>query len=398
MPFVFVHGVSNRAGAPEYGENELARNEFFRNLVFPRIGLDERTAIFNPYWGDDGVTFRWGNASLPERDNLIETFGPSTSQSETRAAAEIFGRSSVGTSGIADVAKRSLSEAIEAVWAAALSTVDSNEQAAALAKSYEKARLYARANPQPAWINRASDDNFVDLLLFNATQESSDARSSSATEPQWESFGSTGMLDRLRDGARGLTSLAGSKVATVMTSLARRKVHMGASLFIGDVFQYLARRGDKDSPGPIVQKVLRDFRAAQSLVNTGDPKLVIVGHSLGGVISYDILTHFDPTIQVDEFVTVGSQVALFEEMTLYKESRTGVPANPPVDRLESPNNIRCWLNIFDLTDIFGFRVEGVFYGARDFAFETERGLMEAHGGYFHRPDFYVRLGERLAQP
>jgi pimeloyl-ACP methyl ester carboxylesterase len=146
-----------------------------------------------------------------------------------------------------------------------------------------------------------------------------------------------------------------------------------------------------------VQKVLHDFHAARGLVNDDDPKLVIVGHSLGGVISYDILTHFDPTIQVDEFVTVGSQVALFEEMTLYKESRTNLPANPPEDRLESPKNIRRWLNIFDLNDIFGFRVEGVFDGARDFAFETEMGLMEAHGGYFRRPDFYYRLGERLAQ-
>jgi hypothetical protein len=59
MPFVFVHGVSNRASAPEYVENKFARNALFRRLVFPRLGLDERTAIFNPYWGDDGVTFRW---------------------------------------------------------------------------------------------------------------------------------------------------------------------------------------------------------------------------------------------------------------------------------------------------------------------------------------------------
>lgn len=397
MPFVFVHGVSNRASAPEYEGNELARNAFFRCLVCPRLGLPKRTAIFNPYWGDDGVTFRWGNASLPERDSLIETFGPGESQPEARAVAEIFGRGSFGTSGIADIAKQSLIEAVEVVWGAALSTSTSEEGAAALAESYEKARSYARANPQPAWVSRASDDNFVDQLLFNAAQESTEARPSAATEPQWESFGSTGLLDRLRDGAREITSFTSSKVATVTTSLARRKVHMGASLFIGDIFQYLTCRGDKNAPGPIVEKVLRDFRAAHGLINADDPKLVIVGHSLGGVISYDILTHFDPTIQVDEFVTVGSQVALFEEMTLYKESRTGVPANPPDERLKKPENIGRWLNVFDLNDIFGFRVEGVFDGARDFAFETEKGLMEAHGGYFHKPNFYVRLGERLAQ-
>ncbi|MCP3722583.1 hypothetical protein M3I53_05450 [Paraburkholderia sp. CNPSo 3272] len=397
MPFVFVHGVSNRASAPEYSENELARNASFRGLVFPGVGLDERTAIFNPYWGGDGVKFRWGNASLPERDSLTETFGTSAFAPETRAAAEVFGSSGVGTSGIADIARWSLSEAIEVVWVAALSAVDSEEQAAALVESYEKARSYACANPKPAWLVNASDGNFIDQLLFNASQAIADARPSTASEPQWESFGATEMLNRLRDGARGLTSLASSKVATVMTSLARKKVHMGVSLFIGDVFQYLTRRGSKDSPGPIVHKVLHDFRAARSLINADDPKLVIVGHSLGGVISYDILTHFDPTIEVAEFVTVGSQVALFEEMTLCKESQTGIPANPPSDRLKKPENVGRWLNIFDFNDIFGFRAEGVFDGVRDFAFETEKGLLKAHGGYFHRPGFYYRLGERLAE-
>ena len=47
---------------------------------------------------------------------------------------------------------------------------------------------------------------------------------------------------------------------------------------------------------------------------------MIVGHSLGGVITYNILTHFAPEIAVDVFVSVGSQVALFEEMTLYREA------------------------------------------------------------------------------
>jgi pimeloyl-ACP methyl ester carboxylesterase len=129
-----------------------------------------------------------------------------------------------------------------------------------------------------------------------------------------------------------------------------------------------------------------------------DAKLVIVGHSLGGVISYDILTHFDPTLEVDLFVTVGSQVALFEEMTLYKESRPDLPQNPPADRLARPANIKRWLNVLDANDIFSFRTEGVFDGVQDFKYETGFGLMEAHGGYFRRPSFYRRLGERLAQP
>ena len=81
---------------------------------------------------------------------------------------------------------------------------------------------------------------------------------------------------------------------------------------------------------------------------------MIVGHSLGGVITYDILTHFAPEIAVDVFVSVGSQVALFEEMTLYRESRDGLPTNPPADRLMRPKNINRWLNVLDGNDVFSF--------------------------------------------
>ena len=169
-------------------------------------------------------------------------------------------------------------------------------------------------------------------------------------------------------------------------------------MFVGDVFQYLNTRGDKAHPGPIVNELLDKFRQARRNLSNDDSKLIIIGHSLGGVISYDVLTHFDPTIEVDVFVTVGSQVALFEEMTLYKESKTTMPPNPPHDRLQRPSNVKRWLNVLDANDVFSFRAQGVFDGVSDFEYETGFGVAQAHGGYFRRPSFYRRLGERLAQP
>jgi hypothetical protein len=56
------------------------------------------------------------------------------------------------------------------------------------------------------------------------------------------------------------------------------------------------------------------------------------------------------------------------------------------------------MNVLDANDIFSFRAEGVFDGVKDFNYETGSRLMEAHSGYFRRPSFYRRLGERLAQP
>jgi hypothetical protein len=83
---------------------------------------------------------------------------------------------------------------------------------------------------------------------------------------------------------------------------------------------------------------------------------------------------------------------------VYKASRPDFPPDPPQDRLSRPANIKRWMNVLDPNDVFSFRAAGVFDGVTDFKYETGLGLMEAHSGYFRRPSFYRRLGERLAQP
>lgn len=112
---------------------------------------------------------------------------------------------------------------------------------------------------------------------------------------------------------------------------------------------------------------------------------------------YDLLTHFAPDLNIDVFVSVGSQVAVFEEMTLYRASKEGLPAHPPKDRLDRPARAARWLNVYDTNDIFSFRAEGVFTGVDDYRFDTGYGLLEAHGGYFARPSFYKRLASRLGK-
>src|SRR5262249_45196868 len=93
VPLVFVHGVSNR-DPPEYSDNQLARDAFLRELVVPALGLvAENFRIFNPYWGDQGVKFRWGNASLPEAASEIETFG-ALDPEDARVAADVLASAS----------------------------------------------------------------------------------------------------------------------------------------------------------------------------------------------------------------------------------------------------------------------------------------------------------------
>src|SRR5262249_32104943 len=101
---------------------------------------------------------------------------------------------------------------------------------------------------------------------------------------QWESFGSAdiGLLERLKEGLGRITSLPASVASSVAVMLGRKSAHLIAAQFVGDVFQYLDKRGNKDKPGPIVRTVLGQFRTARESLSPLDPKFVVVGHSLGG--------------------------------------------------------------------------------------------------------------------
>lgn len=397
MALVFVHGVSNR-DTPEYRDNQLARDAFLRELVVPSLGLAaENFQISNPYWGDEGVKFRWGNASLPESASEIETFG-ALDPTDLRIAADVLGGASPDAPDIVAVAKRSFADAIDIVWSAALPMTGTPEQAKALAESYKQARLYAASRPKPEWLASAKSGNFVDQLLLDLERRhvAATPTTKGAQEAQWESFGAVGLADSLKEALGRITSLPGSAMSSAVLTLGRKNTHLGAAQFLGDVFQYLDKRGDKNVPGPIVKKVLSAFKSARDAGTSLDSKLIVVGHSLGGVISYDILTYFDASIQVDVLVTVGSQVALFEEMALYRASQPDFVPNPATDRIPRPANVKRWLNVFDPNDVFSFRAEGVFEGVKDFQYETGYGAMSAHSGYFRRPSFYEHLGERLA--
>src|SRR5262249_16093517 len=186
VSLVFVHGVSNR-DTPEYRDNQLARDAFLRELVIAALGLAaENFQIFSPYWGDEGLKFRWGNASLPETASDIRIFG-TLDPTDLRIAADVL-IANLDAPDIVAVAKRSLAEAIDIVWSAALPIAGTPEQAKALAESYKQARLYAASNPPPEWLASSKSGNFVDQLLFDVeTRDVAVAPATRGAQAQWES-------------------------------------------------------------------------------------------------------------------------------------------------------------------------------------------------------------------
>jgi hypothetical protein len=178
---------------------------------------------------------------------------------------------------------------------------------------------------------------------------------------------------------------------------ARPGTNRKAILFLGDIFEYLANRGTPGSgEGRIVQVVAGDFAQAAASQGANDP-LIIVAHSMGGIISYDILTYFRPNLVCDLFVTVGSQVGVFAELGLLRAVPVdrSSPPDPNRTKAKVPTNIKRWINVFDPADVLGFKADGVFDRVEDYAFSSNVSSLTAHGMYFDRPHFYERLRARI---
>src|ERR1051325_4312473 len=443
MPLVFIHGVNVRRGNTQeeqakFAESVRRRDDLFRavglaGLVAPQFGLH----IENPYWGDLGAQFRFDLVSVPASG--VENFGPGDELmarvlQETlphEAAVLLAGAKPVDGTFLATVARdHSLAVAIDALVAAsALDIPDEGEGAAApsgeLAAFAGDAMRYAESRPDLSWLAEPmTDDEFVERLLV-------EVRRGPAAADTTETFGGIKLPEGLKraarkrgnaasaalkatvDAAKGIVHgavgavvggvggvVGGAAIAVapnVIIGAGRPVATRRAGLFFGDVFAYLADRE------PIQKVVIDALKTADAKRTAVDPRLVVVAHSMGGNIVYDLMTSvLAGKLRVDAFVTVGSQVGLFKELALYTEdsSASGAGASSgaaaPV-KVPKPADIGIWINVFDPIDVLGFAAAGVFTGVSDFAFSNETSPLNAHTLYFFRPRFHQRLRARLAE-
>jgi len=443
MPLVFVHGVNVRRGdnAEEHVKFDEAvrrRDDLFRavglkGLVPPPTALH----IENPYWGDLGSRFRFDLVSVPTKG--VENFGPGDELmarvlQETlpndAAVAMATAKPPDGTFLLTLARQHSLAVAIDALIAAtALDVPDEGEGVAApsgeLAAFAERAVRFAESKRDRSWLNDpTTDDEFVERLLLEVQR-------SQTTRSATETFGGIQLPEGLKRSAKklgkvasaavkaivdaakgtvrgaagavvgGVAGVVGGVAITVAPNATLNAVRPVATrrvgLFFGDVFAYLANRG------PIQDLVLKALRTADAKRNAMDSRLVVVGHSMGGNIVYDLLTSvLAGKLKVDAFITVGSQVGLFKELALYTEDagasspNAAATASTPA-KVPKPAAVETWINVFDPIDALGFAAAGVFTDVSDFAFSNEASPLDAHTLYFFRPRFHQRLRARLAE-
>ncbi len=132
--------------------------------------------------------------------------------------------------------------------------------------------------------------------------------------------------------------IKGFALAQVTAVARRRRTGFidGASPRIGDVIFY-QRRGD------------RILTSIEVEISKCVPPVVVLGHSLGGIMLVDLLSLADPPA-VARLITVGSQSPVLFKHDALANLRLNAPARPFVP----------WLNVFDRNDLLSFCAQRVF--------------------------------------
>jgi hypothetical protein len=384
VALVFVHGVGNRAGAA-YGRRVALRDALFRRFLLARAVPELADApIHNPMWGHLGGQLAWNHASLPGRRGGERLGAGDADTADLLAVVDPDGAGQP----LARMARTDPHDAVDFLYTVLDLRGRDNAEIDELADAAAALTDWCDRPDGNARLGDIDDDlELVEALVRHAAVQR-------RTAGDGELLGGDG---RLGAAARAVFVAAveryrqqnlGPPIRLAATAL-RRLAGRPVSLLIGDVLAYLGGRGSVTGPGPIVSLV------ATALQDAGrDGPLVVVAHSMGGNITYDVLSHFRPDLEVDTFITVGSQVGLFEELKLFGASDAGIPdaQTPCVPPLP---NVRRWINVVDRADPLAYRTAPVFEGAVDYDYPTDAPW--AHGAYFRQPNFHARLADRVRE-
>jgi hypothetical protein len=118
-----------------------------------------------------------------------------------------------------------------------------------------------------------------------------------------------------------------------------------------------------------------------------DEPLILLGHSLGGVILFEFLS--ERRTAADIFVSVGSQISYFENLKLLSGSDSNIP-DTKCPRARGPRCAGRWINIRDPEDILAFACRDIFDAVEDLEYDTKTNPLIAHLSYLTQQRF-VRM-------
>jgi hypothetical protein len=428
MPVVYVHGVATRMDQPGYEDHWAQIRTYLQRYIAPAIAAKpEQVEIVSAYWGDLGARFAWDGDSRPRTPLLGQGAAAAPSVEEqglaltdlhtalsdlpaappTQASAAGLLPAGPATSSalvnasnvrLRDLAAHQLSNLAAVILA---SVVNDSKQQALAAIAADTVAHDADARRRIA----ACTSRDEELVLLQSLVEARYIIERQAQGAVLIAQGGDGWAQRLKDGLGEALGRIGSVpgfVASRAVVEARKPINDQVTLFLGDVFAYLNNRGSAQSPGTIPARVLDRLTTAQQARQEPGEPLVVLSHSMGGQIVYDLVTHFIPQLpayrdlRVDFWCATASQVGLFEEMKLFLNSK---PKYSKAHNNEVPfpdrRHLGGWWNVWDHNDFISYSVEGIINGVDDQNYNSGMSLLHAHSGYVGRPSFYRDFADRL---
>jgi hypothetical protein len=158
----------------------------------------------------------------------------------------------------------------------------------------------------------------------------------------------------------------------------RAKIMPGLSLFLGDVMAWFRNRDD----------ILGRVDDAVADAGTAGP-LVLVGHSLGGVIAFEYCVQTNRDVAL--LATVGSQAGFFGELGVLN-----LTARRPDGKLVVPAQVGMWRNFYDPDDALSFLAAPVLDRVTDIMIDTNAPFPIAHGEYWNLRATYQKLAAAVS--
>ncbi|OKK02536.1 hypothetical protein AMK26_23160 [Streptomyces sp. CB03234] len=276
------------------------------------------------------------------------------------------------------------SQAVRTAWDAAVPAVPLPEAVAALLAAPRLRRAAATAAPEGDALPRLTARALTAWALVRAEGAAGQvpvaARDDLVDTVTAELGGDVKGLSDALVSALGFSARLFERSLGSRLLVSRRAALSGRSVgFFGDILSYLTRG-----------QAVRDHVAATIRALPGDAgPVVVLGHSLGGIIAVDLLTDPPTGVSVDLLVTVGSQAPLLYELD-------ALPSRPYGTGL--PGAFPRWLNVYDRRDLLSYLAAGAFGNdprITDAEVDNRQPVSAAHSSYWANDQFYRVLSTAL---
>ena len=105
---------------------------------------------------------------------------------------------------------------------------------------------------------------------------------------------------------------------------------------------------DKNDIRCTARKLIRE-RLVAALEKYKDDEILLIGHSMGSIVAYDVLTFLTPDIDIHTFITLGSPLGFPVVQGKIATEWNSKRLVPPI--LRTPPRVKtCWYNFADLKD------------------------------------------------